>query len=76
MSKNKNRAKLNKAENSRNYRLIWIDELYPMYWDEGLNFYPKYRKGFKNNNKRILKYKVRMYRTWKHNRRTQWKRTK
>jgi hypothetical protein len=73
MSKNRNRAKLNKAQDGRSYQLKLIDELYPMYWDEGLNFHPRYRKGFKNSNKRILKYKIRLYRTWKHNRKTQWK---
>lgn len=43
------------------------------YWDDGLVFYPKYRKGYKNSNKRILNYQRRMYRTWKHNREHQWK---
>lgn len=73
MSTNRNRAKLNKAQNGRDYQLVWINELYPMYWDEGVNFFPRYRKGFKNSNKQIMSYQVRMYRTWKHNRRTQWK---
>jgi len=44
------------------------------YWDEGINFYPKYRKGFKNPNKGIMSYQVRMYKTWKHNRENQYKR--
>ena len=43
------------------------------YWDEGINFYPKYRRGFKNSNRTIMSYQVRMYKTWKHNRKTQWK---
>jgi hypothetical protein len=43
------------------------------YWDEGISFYPSYRKGFKNPTKRIMSYQVRMYKTWKHNRKTQWK---
>jgi len=41
------------------------------YWDEGINFYPKYRRGFKNPNKVIMSYQVRMYKTWKHNRKKQ-----
>lgn len=73
MSVNRNRAKLNKAENGRDYQIIWLNELYPMYWDEGVNLYPKYRVGFKKPNKRLQMYKVRMYKTWKHNRKTQWK---
>jgi hypothetical protein len=76
MSVNKNRAKLNKAEDGRGYHIIWLDELYPMYWEEGMNFHPKYRRGFKNPNKYIQWYKVRVYRTWKHNRKTQWKEEK
>ena len=75
MSTNRNRAKLNKVQDGRTYRVVWINELYPLYWDEGCNFYPKYRKGFKNSNKQLMSYQVRMYRSWKHNRRTQWKQT-
>ena len=43
------------------------------YWDECITFYPKYRRGFKNSNKTIMSYQVRMYKTWKHNRKNQWK---
>lgn len=43
------------------------------YWDEGISFYPRYRRGFKNPNKTIMSYQVRMYRTWKHNRKTKYK---
>lgn len=43
------------------------------YWDEGLNLYPKIRWGYKNPNKRIMSYQIRMYKTWKHNRKKQWK---
>jgi len=43
------------------------------YCDEGINFYPLYRRGFKNPNKRIMSYQIRMYKTWKHNRRKQYK---
>ena len=51
MSKNRNRAKLNKAQNGREYHQIGMNEVYPMYWDEGIMFYPRYRKGFRNPNK-------------------------
>ena len=43
------------------------------YWDEGLNFYPYWRRGYKNPLKKISFQKVREYRTWKYNRKTQWK---
>jgi len=73
MSIHQSRAKLNKALNGREYRRILMDELYPLYWDEGTNFYPRYRRGFKNSGKQIEHYQVRQYRTWKYNRKTQWK---
>ena len=73
MSKNRNRVKLNKAQNGREYHQIGINEVYPMYWDDGIIYYPKYRKGFKNPNKRLQRYKIREFKTWKHNRKTQWK---
>jgi hypothetical protein len=73
MSKNRNRAKLKKAKTGREYRILYLNELYPLYWDDGVNEYPKYKKGFKNPNKRIFSYQVRMYKTWKHNRKTRWK---
>ena len=50
-----------------------MDELYPLYWDEGINMYPRYRRGFKNSGKQLEHYQVRQYRTWKYNRKTQWK---
>ncbi len=62
MSKNLNRAKLNKAQNGRQYRIMLINDLYPIYWDEGIKFY---------GNK--MSYQVRMYKTWKHYRKTRWK---
>lgn len=43
------------------------------YVDECWNYQPRYRAGFKNSGKQILSYQVRMYKTWKHNRKTQWK---
>jgi hypothetical protein len=62
MSTNRNRAKLNKAQDGREYRLKLINELYPLYWDEGLNF----KKGHSST-------KYRSYKTWKYNRKTQYK---
>ncbi len=73
MSINRNRSKLNKALTRSDYQKIWMNEIYPDYWDEGMNFYPRYRKGFKNSNRQIEMYQVRAYRTWKHTRLHQWK---
>ena len=73
MSTNRNRLKLRAAECGRDYHLISLNEWYPLYWDEGLNFYPYWRRGYKNPLKRISFQKVREYRTWKYNRITQWK---
>lgn len=73
MSINRNRAKLNKAKNGNQWHRIWLSELYPLYWEEGVNHYPRYRAGYKNSNKPIERYKQRMYMSWKHNRITQWK---
>ena len=73
MSINTNRKRLNKANNNQEYRKLFLQEMYPPYWDEGCHFYPLYRRGFKNPNKQIYPQKRREYRTWKYNRRTQWK---
>lgn len=73
MSKNRNRAKLKKAKCNKDYQIIYLNELYPLYWDDGIVLYPLNKKGYVNSNKRIPMYKVREYRTWKHNRKKQWK---
>ena len=81
MSINRNRAKLNKAKNSTTYKKILNDYLYPPYYDEGVNFHYRRTKysieGSKNysswSRKEITHFKFRMYRTWKYNRKTQWK---
>ena len=57
----------------KEYKILFLKEEFPPYWDEGLNLYPKYRRGFKNPKKTIMSYQKRMYRTWKHNRKRQWK---
>lgn len=73
MSKNINRAKLNKAQTEKEYKRILIDELYPMYWDECITFYPQWRRGYKNSNKTIERWQQRRYRTWKYNRKRKYK---
>ena len=62
MSVNTNRMKLKKATCSKDYRLIFLKFEYPPYWDDGLNF----KKGHSS-------VKYRSYKTWKYNRKTQWK---
>jgi len=73
MSVNYNRARLNKANNNKEYRKLLIKWMYPPYWDDGINFYPMNRKGFKTPNKQIYPQQRREYRTWKYNRKKQWK---
>lgn len=73
MSKNFNRAKYNKAQRGVDIRKYKVMDLYPPYWDDGILFYPKYRRGYKNPNKVLFNYQVRMYKTWKYNRKTQFK---
>jgi len=68
--------KKSKIARTTMYRLeykVETRDLRNWYWDEGITYYPKYRRGFKNSGKCIMSYQVRMYRTWKHNRKTQWK---
>lgn len=72
MSKNKNRSKLNKAEDSRTYDLIYLNYMYPDYWDEG-RYYHQSKGMFKWKRKQISLRKAREYRSWKYNRKTQWK---
>ena len=64
MSVNTNRAKLNKAQTNKEYNRIRWNIIYEHdIWDWGWNF----------NHGEISNRKWRSYRTWKHNRNTQWK---
>ncbi len=72
MSVNRNRSKSDHITDGRTYRLMEINENYPPYWEEGYRYHKS--KGIcKWKTKQLLQYEVRMYRTWKHNRKTQWK---
>lgn len=56
------------------YRLEYKVEtrgLRDWYWSEGINFYIKRRNT--HTRRGLMMYQVRMYKTWKHNRKTQWK---
>ena len=57
----------------KEYKIVTNPDLCEPYYGEGAILYPSYRKGFKNSNKQIFSYQRRMYKTWKYNRKTQWK---
>lgn len=59
--------------NRKEYKILTNPQYRDHYWDEGLTLYPIYRRGFRNPTKQIMSYQVRMYKTWKYNRNTQWK---
>ena len=63
MSTNRNRAQLNKAINGREYLIIINLIEYPPYWEDDYNWW----------HGDLPNYKWREYKTWKHNRKTQWK---
>ena len=63
MSIHRNRAKLNKANNNRECRLILLQIEYPPYSD--------YDWTWKNRD--FPNHKARSYKTWKYNRKTKWK---
>lgn len=60
-----NRQKLKKSLNSKHYKCILNNFLYPVYWDDGVIFYGK--------NQKWTSSKIRSFKTWKHNRRRQYK---
>jgi hypothetical protein len=64
--------------NSREYKILTRND--DPYWEEGIHFHrPKgQRSGItrKWKKKELQKFQVRMYRSWKHNRITQWKEKK
>jgi hypothetical protein len=84
MSKNRNRALLNKAINNKEYLILEKNETVycqicakragrygatcgPVRWTH------PWRRGFKNPRKAIATWQAREYRSWKHNRKKQWK---
>jgi hypothetical protein len=73
MSVNFNRAALKKVVTRREYKIVLVEFDFPPYWDEGMMFYPQFKRGFSNTNKTIRSFQMRRYQTWKHNRKTQWK---
>jgi len=63
MSKNRNRAKLNKAENSKAYNRTLLKWLYPPYYEEGWSWH----------HGDLPNHKWREFKTWKHNRKTKYR---
>lgn len=63
MSKNTNRAKLNKAQSNREYNKLLYDIIYGPWWDGDYTW----------KNKDFPNHKGRSYKTWKYNRKKQWK---
>lgn len=59
--------------NRKNYKVATNRDYGDPFPDEYTMYYPRWRRGYKNPIKRIMSYQVRMYRTWKHNRKKQWK---
>ena len=57
----------------KEYKIVTNYNFKDRYWDEGINYYPRFRRGYKNSNRQIMSYQIRMYKTWKHNRKTQYK---
>ena len=84
MSKNRNRAKFNKAHGNKEYNMLqkrWTVDC-PICSKRAGSYtatcYPirwnkKYKRGFKNSHKSITTSEAREFRTWKHNRKTKWK---
>lgn len=63
MSINRNRAKLEKAKCNKDHNKIFLKELYPPYYEDGWTWH---HGDFPNH-------KWREHRTWKYNRKTQYK---
>ena len=80
MSVNRNRAKFNKAQNRREYRLIMMRYEYDychICQKRAGSFYAQCdgskRFGWHGNGKQIFAADYRAYKTWKHNRKTKLK---
>ncbi len=61
---------------SRVYRIIFLQKEYPCYWDDGIKNYHSKEWNIshvKRKNKEITLHEYREFRTWKYNRRTQYK---
>ena len=75
MSVNYNRAHTKKCVTRKVYLRKQVNMDYPPYWDEGIRWHPKKTspKSAWRCKRQLRSYQMRMYKTWKHNRKTQWK---
>ena len=55
------KTRIKTTTNRHEYHILFLRDLYPPYCDDG------YSPG------ELYSYQKRMYKTWKHNRKTQWK---
>ena len=69
MSKNRNRIAFKKAVNNNEYHILWYKRKYPPFWDDCRSIYHR-RRGKLTG---LFTHEYRQYRTWKHNRKTQYK---
>jgi hypothetical protein len=67
------KSKVARATMSRKVYNIVSRGLDDPYWDEGIMFYPRRNRGTNHCHPQLMSYQVRMYKTWKHNRKHQWK---
>lgn len=67
------RRTLKNTDNRGEYNKLVHKWNYDPYWDEGIKFYPRRNRGTHHCDPQLMSYQVRMYRTWKHNRKHQWK---
>lgn len=84
MSKNRNRKHFNKANTNKEYSIlqkghkVYCHICVKRSGEFGatcgpVNWVNPWRRGFKNAKKAIATWQAREYRSWKYNRRTQWK---
>lgn len=59
------KSKISKTTTSRLEYKVLTRCLKDLYWCEGITFYPITRKGFKNSNRQLMSYQIRMYKNWK-----------
>ena len=76
MSVNFRRVTSKDCFSNKEYKIkCYIIDSNPYPDDNHMHWYPRYRTGYTQIrlNKQILPYQVRMYRSWKYNRKKQWK---
>ena len=72
MSVNFNRSKGKGITDNHTFRVKAVLDL-DRYWDDYTTYYPKRNRGTHHCYPQLYSYQIRMYRTWKHSRKTQWK---